>query len=148
VTWAIGNRWSDAVITPDGSGTYNITRNPAVSIAIAGAPEGIAYVAAGTPLFPAASVLIALFGTGEIVSYQVNANGDPITSPNTRKTFVSGLDSPMGVAVDPLTISCSQTSPATASTASASSPSPRPIRGYSSCSASGWSGRSRAGGVD
>src|SRR5262249_1386629 len=93
--------WSDAVVTPDGSGTYTITRNPGVSLSVIGTPEGIAYVAAGQPLFPKASVLIAEFGFGEIAAYEVDANGDPIVS--TRRTFVSGLDSAMGASIDPLT---------------------------------------------
>ena len=100
VTWAFGSRWTDAVITPDGTGTYNIVRS-SVNISIPGTPEGIVYVPTGSPLFQAPSVLIAEFGTGEIAAYQVNANGDPIRS--TRKTFVSGLDQPEGAAIDPLT---------------------------------------------
>jgi hypothetical protein len=100
VTWVVGNRWSDAVLTPDGTGTYNITPS-AVNISLGGAPEGIVYVPLGSALFPEPSVLIAESGTGEIAAYQVNANGDPIIS--TRKTFVSGLDFPQGAAIDPLT---------------------------------------------
>ena len=100
VTWVVGNRWSDAVLTPDGTGTYNVVPS-SVNMPLAGAPEGIVYVQPDSPLFPGPSVLIAESGTGEIAAYQVNANGDPITS--TRKTFVSGLDFPQGAAIDPLT---------------------------------------------
>jgi hypothetical protein len=97
----LGNRWYDAVVTPDASGTYTITRNSTVSIAISDAPEGIVYVPTGAPLFPTASVLIAQYGLGEIASYQVDANGDPILS--MRRTFISGLDGAEGAALDLLT---------------------------------------------
>jgi len=100
LTWAFGNRWTDAVITPDANGTYNIAPS-SVNITISGTPEGIVYVPPGSALFPAPTVLIAEFGTGEIAAYQVNANGDPIAS--TRQTFISGLDGPEGAAIDPLT---------------------------------------------
>jgi len=97
------NRWYDASVTPDGTGTYDIVRNTGVSITIRGGPEGIVYVPPGSPLFPTPSVLIAELLRGRVSSYKVNTNGDPI---GTDKTFISGLanfDGFEGAAIDPLT---------------------------------------------
>ncbi len=85
----LGNRWYDAIVTPDGTGTYNITRGPGAPIPIRNSPDGIVYVPSGSPLFPVDSVLIAELRVGTIAAFQVNANGDPI--PSTRKPFVTDL---------------------------------------------------------
>ena len=87
----------DAVLTPDGSGTYNIT-NVTLTASIGGGPEGIAYVPTGSPLFPGPALLIAEYGTGNIVAWDVNANGDPIT--NTRRLFITGLSGAQGAFLD------------------------------------------------
>ena len=108
-----GDKWYDATVTPDGSGTFNITAvGPALSLPasngleIQAGPEGVIFIPAGNPLFSANSVLIAEWGNGSvesgfITSYEVDANGDPILG--TRKVFMSGLEGAQGAAIDPLT---------------------------------------------
>lgn len=97
----LANRWYDAIVTPDASGTYNITRGPGVPITIRNSPNGIVYAPAGAPLFPVDSVFIAELRVGTIAAFEVNANGDPI--PSTRKPFVTDLLGFGGAALDPLT---------------------------------------------
>lgn len=102
ITSTLVGRWYDATVTPDGSGTYNITRNRNVAITIGHAPQGIVYVPAESLLFPTASVLVAEFESpGRVASYRVNANGDPI--PSTRRMFIDGLEGAEGAAIDPRT---------------------------------------------
>ena len=63
--------------------------------------EGAFYVPIGSPLFPKPSVLIANYGMGSIVAYQVDNNGDPV--PATAQDFITGLTGVDGSCVDPLT---------------------------------------------
>jgi hypothetical protein len=72
-----------------------------VDLLIGGGPEGVVYIAGSNPLFTDPSVLVSEYSTGRIVSYEVNANGDPLTA--TRRVFMSGLTGAEGAAVDPLT---------------------------------------------
>lgn len=92
--------WYDATLTPDGSGTFNVTVSPN-PISIGGGPEGVVYVAAGNPGFPNNSILVSEYGGGRVVAYQVDANGDPIVA--TRRVFVSGLGGAEGAVIDPVT---------------------------------------------
>jgi hypothetical protein len=92
--------WYDAQLQPDGRGTYNII-NVSAPINIGGGPEGIVYVKGGNPQFPVDSVLISEFGTGQIVTYAIDGNGDPLVA--TKRTFISGLGGAEGAALDPLT---------------------------------------------
>ena len=65
--------------------------------------EGMAFVKAGSPLFTADSVLVSqLGGTGGTISaFDLDANGDPITT--SRRTFIDYAVAPQGMVVDPLT---------------------------------------------
>ncbi len=94
------NNWYDAELTPDGSGTYNVT-NVTFKTTLQGGVEGIFYVPAGSNLFTNPSILVAEYGAGVISSYEVDANGDPLTG--TRKIFMSGLTGAEGAAIDPFT---------------------------------------------
>lgn len=97
-----GSVWYSFVVTPDGLGTYNVTADsPAVAITIGGGPEGTVYIEAGNPGFSADSVLVSEWGTGRVVAYEVDANGDPIVS--TQRVFISGLSGAEGAAIDPVT---------------------------------------------
>ena len=108
------DKWYDATITPDGTGTFNVSVAGGAGLTLPASntederagPEGVIYVPAGNPGFAVNSVLIAEWGintasTGFITSYEVDANGDPIIS--TRKTFMSGLQGAQGATIDPLT---------------------------------------------
>ncbi len=95
-------KWYDATITPDGSGTFDVTLAGSPLLLPSGSgPEGLIFVPAGNPLFTANSVLITEYRTGDIASYEIDANGDPILS--SRKLFLSGLTGAEGAAIDPLT---------------------------------------------
>ncbi len=94
--------WNDAQVTPDGSGTFDITNiGPAIPLEAAPGPEGLIYVPMGNPDFSTDSVLVTSYGSGNIVAYQIDANGDPI--PATAQNFVTGLAGAEGATVDPVT---------------------------------------------
>jgi len=92
--------WYDTTLAPDGAGTFNIGPSSA-SIPIASGPEGIVFVEGGNPGFLNPSILVSCYGIGQIVTYQTNANGDPITS--TLRQFITGLSTAEGGTRDPRT---------------------------------------------
>jgi len=93
-------RWYDVELVPDGSGTFSLgTVSPAVQLS--GGPEGVVYVGPSNPLFDVNSILLCEYGTGTVVSYEVDPNGDPI--PSTRRPFITGLSGAEGAAIDPVT---------------------------------------------
>lgn len=92
--------WYTLGLTPDGSGTFDVTSATYVTT-IGGGPEGIAYVPTGSALFSSPSILVAEWGAGNVVSYEVDANGDPILS--SKKMFISGLSGAEGALIDPVT---------------------------------------------
>lgn len=87
-------------LTPDGNGTFGLGV-AALNAILTGGPEGIAYVAAGSPGFVDNSLLVAEYNTGTIAAYDVDANANPILS--TRREFITGLIGAEGAFVDPLT---------------------------------------------
>ena len=94
-------------LIPDGSGTYDMGAVLG-SVTLPNGPEGVLYVPAGSSRFTNPSVLVAEYKAGDIVSYELDANGLPVLA--TRKVFLSGLDvtvgtdgGPEGAKVDPLT---------------------------------------------
>lgn len=94
--------WYSFVVSPDGSGTYNLTADsPAVAISIGGGPEGLVFIEAGNPGFAVDSVLVCEWGAGRVVSYELNSNGDPIVS--TLRPFITGLSGAEGATIDPVT---------------------------------------------
>jgi hypothetical protein len=96
------SQWSDAQLAPDGAGTYNITSAmPIAASQLGGGTEGFVYVPPSSPGFSAPSLLVAEYNAGNIAAYEVNGTGDPIVA--TRRTFMSGLTSVEGAAIDPLT---------------------------------------------
>lgn len=95
-----GSTWQSATVTPDGDGTFDVSTLSA-AITIGGGPEGAIYVAAGNPHFEADSVLVSEYGTGRVVAYEIDSNGDPVVS--TRRIFITGLSGVEGAMVDPLT---------------------------------------------
>lgn len=92
--------WYDVSISPDGNGTYNID-SVGSPISVGSGPEGIIYVAAGNPGFASPSILLSDYGLDAILSFEIDANGDPI--PSTQRTFITGLSGALGADIDPLT---------------------------------------------
>jgi hypothetical protein len=90
----------DAVVTPDGTGTYDLA-GPRLSASIGSGPEGMAYVAAGNPQFAAPSVLLSEYSYGRISAYELDAAGD--FASTTRRDFITGLSGNEGATIDPLT---------------------------------------------
>jgi hypothetical protein len=100
VTYSSGD-WYDATLASDGAGTFDVT-GLEHRAQIAGGPEGFVYLPPASPQFhDYSSMLVAEYGNGEIVAYDVDANGDPI--PATRTDFLTGLTGAEGAVVDPLT---------------------------------------------
>jgi len=94
-----GGQWYEITLTPDGSGTYDVSgvtqrANPGRG------PEGIVYVQDGNPIFPSDSVLISEYGTGTVSAYEIDSNGDPIVG--TRRDFITGLGGAEGGVFDPI----------------------------------------------
>lgn len=86
-------------LTPDGTGTFD----PGIAgpgIQLTGGPEGMAYVPLSAPLI-GGKLLIAEWGAGTLVAYDLDANGDPL--PATRTVVAGGAPGFGGGAVDPVT---------------------------------------------
>ena len=97
-SWA-GGQFYDATYAPDGLGTYDITSVTQTASLVAG-PEGYAYVPLGSVLF-GDSLIVSEFSAGNVSTYNVDANGDPIVT--SRKDFMTGLGGAEGAYIDPLT---------------------------------------------
>ena len=94
-----GGQFYDAVYTPDGFGTYDIT-SVTQTATLQGGPEGYVYVPLGSTLFGDA-MLVSEYSAGLVSTYDVDANGDPIIS--SRQVFMSGLSGAEGAMIDPVT---------------------------------------------
>jgi hypothetical protein len=94
-------QWYDASIVPDGNGTFDVTAVTHLpNSTLSGGPEGVVYVAPGSPLLTAPSLLVSEYGADNVAVYDVDASGDPIMA--SRRVFVSGLVNPEGAFLDPL----------------------------------------------
>jgi hypothetical protein len=93
--------WYNTYLSPNGLGTFTVgpTSSPATPLPPVNW-EGIAFVAAGQPLFAANSVLINADLSNAVYSFTVDTSGNPITS--TEKHFMDVGD-PVGMTVDPMT---------------------------------------------
>lgn len=96
-TWS----WYTGTLTPDGSGTYNLSA--VKNTTITGGPEGIVYVKGITnPGFLADSVLVSEYQNAKVGAYTIDGNGDPV--PASRQDFIAlGLSGALGAVTDPLT---------------------------------------------
>lgn len=93
--------WFDGTVTANATGTFDISAVTQQADLDDNGPEGFVYVKKGQPLFAADSVLIAEYFNERIVTYEVNANGDPIK--NTLRVLASiGTSGPFGLAFDPI----------------------------------------------
>jgi hypothetical protein len=100
VSWA-GGSWYDIVLTPDGSGTYDIV-SASLEVVLPGGPEGFVFIDdEGNPGFDVDSLLIADFNLGRISAYDLDANGDPLLP--TRRDFITDLVGAEGTVIDPVT---------------------------------------------
>jgi len=87
-------------LASDGSGTYDFG-TAFGEISIGGGPEGAVYVPLGSPLFTNQSVLVSEYRGNRVVTYETDAQGDPVVS--TRRVLVSDLSGAEGAAIDPVT---------------------------------------------
>jgi hypothetical protein len=95
-----GGGWTDALLSPDANGTFDLVAETATAT-LTGGPDGFAYVPRTAPLFQGADVLVAEFNTSTLATYQIDAQGDPIVA--TRQVFASGFASAFALTVDPVT---------------------------------------------
>ena len=89
----------DVPLTPDGSGTFT----PGLAspgIALTGGPEGMVYMPTTAPLL-GGKLLVGEWGAGNLVAYDIDANGDPL--PATRTLIGGGAPGFAGGALDPIT---------------------------------------------
>jgi hypothetical protein len=98
-SWS-GGQWYDLTLSPDGSGTYDIT-SASLVLTLPGGPEGFVFVSGANPDFGVDSLLIDEYSAGNVAVYDLDANGDPILA--TRRDFITGLSGAEGAAIDPLT---------------------------------------------
>lgn len=95
------SRFYGFTLTPDGNGTFTaaLANGP---VQISGGPEGILYVPPGSALLPDNQyMLVSEYGTGSVVLYQVDVQGNPI--PASRTPFLTGLSGAEGACTDPVT---------------------------------------------
>jgi hypothetical protein len=88
----------DVTLTPDGNGTFNCV-NPVQTADFPTTIEGFAYVAAGSPNFPVASMVVSEYTAGVVAAYEIDGQGNPIVS--TRRPLLTGFGGPEGAFIDP-----------------------------------------------
>jgi hypothetical protein len=94
-----GGGFYSAALTPDGSGTYDLSAVTLLTNTGSG-PEGLIHVPPASPVFVGPSMLIAEYGANRISAYNLDASGVPI--PATRQDFMTGLAGAEGAFLDPL----------------------------------------------
>jgi hypothetical protein len=103
VTWP-GGRWYHAGLTQAGA-LLDVTSLDQ-TVTVPNEPGGFAYVPAGSPGFPAQSLIVAEWRRFDrtkdrVAVYEVAPNGDPIVS--TRREFLSKFPRPWGAYFEPVT---------------------------------------------
>ncbi len=94
-------RWWSAQLQPDGLGTFDLSGVTEASPIFGGGAEHLVYVPRGAPVFEDGTVLVTEWDLGNVASYSIDANGDPIAA--TRRLVITGFPSPEAFAIDPLT---------------------------------------------
>lgn len=97
---SIDGNWYTLPLTPDGTGTFT-PGTGSFHATLVGSPEGIAYVGGSNAVFGADSVIVAENFANVLSTYTLDPDGNPVVA--SRRPFASGLNSPEGLAVDPLT---------------------------------------------
>jgi hypothetical protein len=98
MSWSSG-KWQSASLVPDGMGTLDVQGVVVAPSPLAGGPEGMVYVPAGSPLFDAPAMLVSEFSAGVVSTYLVDEHGDPLLP--SRHLFVIGLTGAEGATIDP-----------------------------------------------
>lgn len=103
VTWPAGH-WYTVGATLSG-GLYTID-SLTETATLTNNPGGFAYVPAGSPGFPAQSLIVAEWNQGgrdldRVAVYEVDGEGDPV--PATRREFFTRFPRPWGAYFEPLT---------------------------------------------
>jgi len=93
--------WYDLVVSDPVNGVFTVTRPNTTQINVGGGPEGLVFIGAGNPGFPRNSCAVCEYGSGRVVTYELDVNGDAI--PTTRRVFITGLSGAEGGVRDPLT---------------------------------------------
>jgi len=95
-----GGVWTDATLTPDGNGTF-LVQNETQMATLVGGPDGFVYVPRHSPFFTGADLLVAEYSAGRIVTYQIDANGDPVIA--SLQVVVDQIAGSFAFALDPVT---------------------------------------------
>jgi hypothetical protein len=103
VTWPQGH-WYQVGATLSG-GLYTVDSLTETTV-LPNNPGGFAYVPAGSPGFPAQSLIVAEWHQGDraldrVAVYEVDAQGDPVVS--TRREFFTRFPRPWGAYFEPVT---------------------------------------------
>jgi hypothetical protein len=98
VTWPAGNWYR---LTMSGPGPVFDLSNALPTATLPGGPGGFAYIPAGSPSFPKASLILAEWSVNQVSIFDVDDFGDPV--PSSRKEFFSAFPKPWGAYFEPET---------------------------------------------
>ncbi len=94
------DEWYQVDLVADGSGTFDVS-NAQLKSTLVGGLEGVVYVHGGNPGFASDSVLVCEYSNGNVGTYTIDANGDPVIA--SRQDFITGLSGAEGALIDPVT---------------------------------------------
>jgi hypothetical protein len=91
----------DNVPYGDGTKQYSITGVQSSASFLSGGPGGFVYMPTSAKEFGVPHVLIAEWKAGQVASYKLDAQGNPI--PSTREVFIDNYNGAWGAIIDPVT---------------------------------------------
>jgi hypothetical protein len=96
------NRWYDASVAPDGSGTYDLQGVSEVGVQLLGTREATSfdYVRPGSPEFAEPALLVSQAPAGTVAAYDLDADGNPVRA--TLRSVVEGVGGVTGGYTDPV----------------------------------------------
>ncbi|MFN8178643.1 MAG: hypothetical protein U0167_11985 [bacterium] len=98
LTYSTGD-WYEVAITPDGTGTFDVTR-ATLRTTIPQGSDAMTYVPPGSPEFvDYRSLLVTEWNGGSVAAYEIDSAGDPVAS--TRREFVKNIRALEGICADP-----------------------------------------------